>query len=125
MHRKMCADPALQAMVDRTDVQIDGFHRAERPLDFGERFVAAHRLGRCYLLLRNTGADDVEPIERGFGGDFWFQPLELEPALLDAELLDAERKVLADFEPVEDLADPTPILSRPRSEPFSMRVRTF
>jgi len=40
----VCAHAALQMMMDRADMQIDGFHRTERALDFGECFVTAHRL---------------------------------------------------------------------------------
>ena len=80
MHRKMCARTRLH---------------------FGEGLVAAHRFGRCHLLLRYAGADHVEPIERGFGGDLLLKPLELE-----AGLFDGERKVLADFVLIDDFADP-------------------
>lgn len=88
-------------MVDRSDVQVDGRHRAERPLDLCECFVAAHRLGRAHLLLRRAGADDIEPIEGRFGGDLLIQPLERKAALLDVE-----REVLTDFVFVDDFADP-------------------
>jgi hypothetical protein len=43
-------------MVDGADMQIDGLHRTERPLDFGEGFVTAHRLGGAHLLFRDAGA---------------------------------------------------------------------
>ena len=59
----------LQTMVDRTDMQVDGFHRAERALYFGQRFIAAHGLSRGHLFLRYVGADDVEPIQRRFRRD--------------------------------------------------------
>src|SRR5260370_37861073 len=80
---------------------MDGSDRGDRAFPFGQLFVAAHRFGGCHLLLGYAGADRVESIERGFGGDLWLKPMELE-----AGLFDGERKVLADFVLVEDFADP-------------------
>jgi hypothetical protein len=39
-------------MMDRPDVQIDGFHRTERPFDLREGLVTVHRLSRVHLFLR-------------------------------------------------------------------------
>ena len=76
--RNALAHAACQTIVDRTDVQIDGFHRTERALDFGECFVAAHRLVGGHQLLRYAGTDQVQPIERGFGGDPLLEPMEID-----------------------------------------------
>src|SRR6202021_3939395 len=59
------------------------------------------RLGRGHLFLRYAGADDVESVERGFGGDLLLEALEGKAALLDGEC-----KVLSDFVLVDDLTDP-------------------
>jgi len=90
-------------MVDGADVKIDGFHGTERALDFSERSVTAHCVGRGHLVLRYAGADDVEPIERRFGADLFLEPMELE-----AGLLDREREVFTDLVLVDNLADPDP-----------------
>ena len=66
---------ALQSVMDGADLQVDGFHRAERPLDLGERLVTAHRIGRRHLFLRYAGADDVDAIERRFRGDLLLEAL--------------------------------------------------
>src|SRR5258708_33376851 len=80
---------------------MHAFHPAEPPPHYRRLLVARHRFGRGHPLLRYPCADHVGSIERGFGGDLWLKPMELE-----AGLFDGERKVLADFVLVEDFADP-------------------
>lgn len=72
--------------------------KAHSTLD--ESFVAAHRLRRAHLLLRCAAADHVQAIECGFCGDLLREALELK-----TRLLNPKRKVLADFAPVDGLAD--------------------
>ena len=93
-------DSRLQPMVDGADMQIERFHGAERPFDFGKSLVAAHRLGRVHLLLGHAGADDVDAIERGFGGDRGDVAGELQIVVGDGEL-----EVLGDLAPAKHGSD--------------------
>ena len=79
------ADSSLKPMVDGPDMQVDGFHRAECSFDFGKRLVAAHRLGAVHLFFGHAGADDVDAIERRFGGDLFSKSMEGEADVLDSE----------------------------------------
>jgi hypothetical protein len=74
---------------------LQQFHQRSLPCGRLQRSVAADRT-RCtvltpqllmpeHLFLRDAGADHVDPIERGLGGDLLFEPLQLKAALFDAE----------------------------------------
>jgi len=52
-----------------TQFEIDGLQRAESVLDAAETFVGAHRGGGIGVCGRQVGADDIDAVERGLGGD--------------------------------------------------------
>ena len=56
-------------MEHRADFEIDGLYRAEGALDLGQGFVGADRLLGRERLLRHVGADDIDAVEPGLGGD--------------------------------------------------------
>jgi hypothetical protein len=47
----VCADAVFEPVIDRTDLQVQGFQGTERAFDLSERFVAAYRVGRRHLFL--------------------------------------------------------------------------
>ena len=97
----MSADALREPMVDRAHLKVDGLHRAKRPLDVAERFVASHRLGAAHLLLHETGPYDIDPVECGLGGDHLIAQRKLEAVIFDGEL-----EVLGDLVLVDHAADP-------------------
>jgi len=63
------AHPVGKPVVDRPDVQIDGFHRTDRVLDEGEGLVAHDRGAVVEGRGGQGGAHGVEAVEGRFGGD--------------------------------------------------------
>ena len=63
------AHPIGGAVVDRAHLQVDRLERAERALDVGQRLVVAHAVGGVHLRGGDRGADDVDAVQRGLGGD--------------------------------------------------------
>ena len=63
------ADPRGQAMVDGTHLEIDGLEAAEGALNHAEPLVGLDRLLAVELCLRQAGANHVEAVEGGLGGD--------------------------------------------------------
>jgi len=63
------ADAVFEAVVDRAQVQVDGLDRAEVAFDVGELFVGGDRGGGVEALGGHAGADDVDAVQRGLGGD--------------------------------------------------------
>ena len=53
----------------RTQLEIDCLQRAEGVLDAAETFVGAHRGSGIGLCGRQIGADHIDAVERGLGGD--------------------------------------------------------
>jgi hypothetical protein len=56
-------------MKHRTQLEIDGLQRAEGVLDAAETFVGAHCRGGVGLRGWQIGADHIDAVERGLGGD--------------------------------------------------------
>ena len=63
------AHPRRGPMEHRTQLEIDGLQRAEGVLHAAETFVGAHRGGGIGLRGRQVGADHIDAVERGLGGD--------------------------------------------------------
>ena len=63
------AHPRRGPMEHRTQFEIDGLQRAEGVLDAAETFVGAHRGGGIGVFGRQDGADHIDAVERGLGGD--------------------------------------------------------
>ena len=86
--------------MDRADLDLV-FHRPERPLGDFELLVGAHDRGRAGEPCGGAGgADDVEAVERGLGGDLLVLAGVGEGAVGDLEL-----EVLGHLVAVDDLAD--------------------
>ena len=70
MHRKTWARTRSVAVVeDRSDIKVDGLDRAEGPLHTGQALVGGDRCIGVELLRGETGADDVQAVQGGFGVD--------------------------------------------------------
>jgi hypothetical protein len=61
--------PALQPVIHRPDIQIDGLDATERPLHPGQGLVAEHRIGIAERRLGQAGAHDIKPVGSRLGGD--------------------------------------------------------
>ena len=61
-------DPLFGAVADGPDVQV-GVEGPERPLDLGERLVGGDDLAAAQAAGVNGGAQHVDAIQGGFGGD--------------------------------------------------------
>ena len=84
-------------MVDGADLEVDGL-AAKRLLDVAEVFVGPHRLLGVERCLLHARADDVDPIEGGFLGNF-----HLLTCIGEARLADVETKVSRHLEAIEYL----------------------
>ena len=87
-------------MMDRPDLQIDGFDAAERPFHHGEGFVAAHRRRVVEGFRRQAGAHDIDPVTGCLGGDLGGLAGEAEVGIGDVEI-----EVLGHFIPVDHRTD--------------------
>ena len=67
------------------DLEIDGLHGAERPLDPREIFVRLDRMRSAEILGRHGGPDDIDAIEPGFGRDLRGLAGKGEVAIADIE----------------------------------------
>ncbi len=65
----MGAHPRCGPMEHGTQLDIDGLHAAEGAFDAGKALVGPHGIGGAEGFLRQVGAQHVEAVERGFGGD--------------------------------------------------------
>jgi len=70
----------------RTQFEIDGLQRAEGVLDAAETFVGAHCRGGIGVCGRQVGADHIDAVERGLGGDAEGVLGEAERVVGDADL---------------------------------------
>lgn len=62
------ANPALQIVPHRPDIDVDGLERAISPLDIGKVLVSLYHPSRVELFLVHRGADDIDSIQgRLFG----------------------------------------------------------
>ena len=67
---QVSAHAVLAVVVDGAHLELDGLEVAEGPLGMGQALVGEdHGAGRGQLGGGHAGADDVEPVERGLGGD--------------------------------------------------------
>ena len=67
------------------DLEINGLHGAERPLDPREIFVRLDRMRSAEILGRHGGPDDIDAIEPGFGRDLRGLAGKGEVAIADIE----------------------------------------
>ena len=88
-------DAVVPIVADGPDLEAEGFERTKRALDLSERLVTADRIGGADPLGRKTGADDVDSVQGGFGGDLLRVDGELEVSVADVE-----REVFAEAPPV-------------------------
>jgi hypothetical protein len=61
-------DALLEPVVDGAQLE-PALERAEGALDLVELLVGAHDVGRFELRAGDAGAQDVDAVERGLGGD--------------------------------------------------------
>src|SRR5258706_10707473 len=87
-------------MMDGADAQVDGFQDSKGAFRWGERLVATHTVWRGQVCGGQRRADDIDAVERGFGGDFVEDAAEGESGVGDVE-----REVLGDFVLVDDFTD--------------------
>jgi len=97
------ADPVLAPVVDGAHLELARLEDPEVPLHLAEPLVGEDHPVRVHALGCDAGADDVEPIEGGLGGDGLGAPLIAEGPLRDDEL-----EVLGHLVAVLDPADPHP-----------------
>ena len=81
-------------------MQVHALERAEGALHFGQAFVIQDGGFGAHLGLGGGRADDIEAVERGFGGDALFIDAESERRILDIEI-----EVLGHLVFADDLAD--------------------
>jgi hypothetical protein len=94
------ANAVGETMVDGPDAHVDGFEGEECALDLGQGLVGAHAVWGGEALRGQGCADDVDAVERGFGGDLVGDLGEAEGVVLDVEL-----EVLGDLVLIDDPAD--------------------
>ena len=68
MRKNMCAHPVGQPMPDGTHVQL-GVEGAKEPFDVGEVLVAQHHVIAAQGVVGQAGAQHVDAIQGGLGGD--------------------------------------------------------
>src|SRR4051812_26064324 len=112
------ADAIFAPVVDRPDLEVDGLEGAEGAFHAGQRLVVADRIVGGHVTLFDTGANDVETIERGFLGDLVVAQREVEAGLADRQL-----EVLGDL--LNTLPTRTPMAAAPRSVPRPTMARTL
>ena len=96
----MRAHAIRQPMMDRPDLQIDGFDAAERPFHQGEGLVAAHCRRVVEGFRGQAGAHDIDPVTGCLGSDLGDLAGEAEAGIGDVEI-----EVLGHFIPVDHRAD--------------------
>src|SRR6266545_3370109 len=103
----VAADPVGEVVVDGSQVQVVGLGDAEVPFHVLEVLVGGDRPGRVEDVLPDAGADHIDPVQGGLGGD-----LGLVPAVAEVAGADVEDEVLAHLMLVDHLAGPDPDLVR-------------
>jgi transposase len=63
------ADPVGEAVVDGPQVQVVDLDGAEVALDVGQVLVGGHDVGGGQVVATDVGAQHVDAVEGGFGGD--------------------------------------------------------
>src|SRR5213078_3731384 len=79
-------------MINRTDFQIHALQTSERALHIRQSFIAAHHFFTAQSLQRNTGADDIDAIQRRLSFDIVLFALAAKSVVLDEQA-----EVLAHF----------------------------
>src|SRR5262245_20812787 len=102
----MRAHAARIPVADRANLEIDGLHRAEGPVDPGEVLVGVYGMIAGQRLPRYAGANDIDAIEPGLGGDLFdlARPAEVAVANVEGE-------VLGHLLGIDDFTDRKPDLS--------------
>src|ERR1019366_1707804 len=96
----------LRVVVDRAQVHVDGFEGSEVAFHPGQTLVGGHDFGGVHYLGRHGGADDVQPVQGGLGGDGLGVALVAEGVVGDGQGV-----VLGHLVPADDFADPHPDLA--------------
>src|SRR5262249_6225490 len=89
----------LLAVMDWTDVELGGLQAAKGSLDVRQALVGTDHIGRGQILGRYRRTYDIDPVERGLGGDGGLVSLPTERVVLDGEL-----EVLAYLEATQGFA---------------------
>src|SRR5664279_1885272 len=110
----VCPDPGLGPVVDRAQVQVDGFEGPEVAFYPGQALVGRDDLGRVHLFGGHGGADDIEPVQGRLGGDLVLVAGEDERVVGDVQEV-----VLGHLVPADDLPDPDPDLAGTSQAPGS------
>src|SRR5437773_5651106 len=97
----VAADPAGQVVVDGPQVQVVGLGDAEVAFDVLEVFVGGDRASGVQDAAGHAGADHVDAVEGGLGGDLLLVAAPGEPARADVG-----NEVLGDLPLVDHLAHP-------------------
>src|ERR1017187_1379185 len=101
--KDVAADPVFEVVVDGPQVQVVGLGDAEVPLDIFEVLVGGDGAGGIEGLGIDAGADHVDPVAGGLGGD-----LLLIAAPGETGAGDVADEMLADLVPADDLPGPLP-----------------
>jgi hypothetical protein len=94
------ADPVGKPVADGADEDVGALHRAEDLLDAGQPLVAAHGLVGRQRVGGLAGADDVDAVEGGLGGD-----VRLVAPPCQGAVADLRAEVLAHLPAPEGLPD--------------------
>ena len=112
----MGADAVLEAVVDRAQVQVVGLDDAEVAVDVGEVFVACHHGGGVEGGGLDAGAQHIDTVKGGLGGD-----RGLVAMVGEAGVGDRGMKVLAHLVFARALPTALPISPAPLSRPACTR----
>ena len=105
-------DAFFEPVEDGPQVQVVGLDVPEVPLDVFEVLVGGHHGGAVQFAGGDRGAQDVEPVQGGFGVD-----LGLPAGHGQAGIGDGEVEVLGGLVLIDHLPASTPIVPAPVSRP--------
>lgn len=88
--------PGFGVVVDRAELQVDGFDRAEVAFDVCQGLVGRHDLAGVHPGCVDGAADDVDPVQGRFSGDLFGVAGEGEGSLVDGEPVVLFHLVFAD-----------------------------
>jgi hypothetical protein len=79
--------PVSEVMINRMDLQVHTLQTPERALDFRQSLIALHHFFTAERLGRNTGTDDVDPIQRRFPFDVVLLALAAKAVFFDSSTI--------------------------------------
>src|SRR5712691_10238044 len=93
----MSPNPIRQTVMNRANLQIDGFDTAKGALDHGQTFVVKHGLfgGGDFGLHRSP--NHVDAVQSGFGVNLSLLALKTEAGVLDDDVEVFAHFVMADY----------------------------